>query len=314
MKTDRGLLRMVMLLSVLFVLTTGACGCSRKEPGMFEQAATLFGEGRYEEAEVFFLAALEEENPPAEAVLGHAYNLAALNDNVKALDELIRADMMFTDNSLRIELRRTMLELYAAEKNLPAAARVCEELSRLYGPGESEEYYLLEAAIIRADIARAQKDSSALEENLRKIIGLKTFAQDEYLELYKLFDAPGKREEQLKLADEILGYMTGHSAYISDYGPVLGILLDAAQVAEYTEGAHDSDFYFAAAEVFIGLAEEKQISDSELLKYKIVLDEKKGKLELAYKLLGVYINHCPEDKKALKEQDYLHLRLGIEAP
>ena len=123
--------------------------------------------------------------------------------------------------------------------------------------------------------------------------------------------AAGEKEGRLQLADEIIGYMTGHSSYVSDYRQVLTVVFDAADVASYTERTRSSEDYFTIAEDFIARANESQITENEALKYTVIIAERRGKMEVAYNLLGVYLNHCPDDEYALKEMDYLGNRLGL---
>lgn len=309
MKTDRRLILIAIALSVFCVFT----GCAvRTGPTAFDTACDLFKKGDFEEAEAYFVTALETENYSPVKQLGHAYNLIALGEKEKALDELIDVEDGFKDEAVRTAVRKTILDIYLESENYAGAARVCEELASIVTDADSKDYYTMQMAVIRADMYRNSDEPELLREELYRIIGLKTFAPDEYYELYDMLSDEGCRIEKLRLADEILAYMTGHSSYISDYRPIIGIAFDAAETAEYTDGGYDSNHYFNEAETFIKLARENSLNDNDILKYDVIIAERRGKMNLAYKLLGVYLNHCPDDPAALKELRYLENRLGIE--
>ena len=157
--------------------------------------------------------------------------------------------------------------------------------------------------------SREEGNGDLLENELRTIISLKPYAGDEYLELYSMYINGGERGKRLALADEILAYMKGHASYVSDYRQVIAVAFDAANMA-----VEKSEDYFVIAEEWIAMAENAGFSEEDILKYKVIIAERRGKMELAYKLLGVYLNHCPDDRYAQKELDYLENRLNLAEP
>lgn len=307
MRTGRNTILLMMLLLVSCAFLSGCVA----EEAPFAAAVRLFGEGKYTEAELFYITASESEPDNATIRLGHAYNLIELGKANNALDELISVQDGFADENIRISIRKTIIDLYLAQDNMPGAARVYEELSRITTDPLLEDGYLAQAALIRADIYREKGDIEKLKKELRELITVKTFADSEYYELYSLSMAAGEKAERLALADEIVGYMNGHSSYISDYSGLLSVIFDAAQVASYTEWTKKSEDYFLTAEDLIAKAEGAGITENQALRYKVIIAERRGKTEVAYKLLGVYLNHCPDDEYALKEMDYLGNRLGL---
>ena len=306
MRMDRNICFYIMLLSIFCALLSG---CERQEATAFEIAAQSYADGNYAAAEVYFVEALESEEASDVVRLGHGYNLAALGENTEAIDELLKVQDSFADSETGIAIRRLLLELYLEECNYAGAARVCSELGSMCESRTEREEYELQAAVICADMYRTEGLTGALEEELKNIINLKVYAGDEYLELYEMYIAADLRQQRLKLADEIAVYMTGHSAYIEDFTMVIGVMFDAAEVAGYTEWDYDTDHYFTQAEKFISLAEEAGLSSTDLIRYKIIIAERRGKLELAEELLGVYLNHYPEDEDARKEYLFLADRL-----
>lgn len=310
MKTSRKISFICVLLLVFCVLLT-ACA---NESTALRDAEALYRECRYSEAELFFEQALEENPSDAKLHLAHAYNLLALGENAAAMEEFAGLQDAFDDDKPATAVREAMLEINLAEDNYAGAARICEELADMTGDRVKADGYRLRASIIRAGIYREQEDTLRLREELKNIISLENYAGDAYYELYALSMAEDEREERLKLADEIAAYMTGHSSYVTDYCPIVSVMFDAAKVAGYTEWSRNADDYFKLAEDFISKAEIDGLSMDELLKYKIIIAERQGRMESAYKLLGVYLNHCPDDRDAIKEHDYLEARLGLTEP
>ena len=164
---------------------------------------------------------------------------------------------------------------------------------------------------MRADLYWIKEEWDLWESDERKIIDLKDYAIDEYNAILGMRLTEKGVAEVLSLVDEAMVYLNGHSAYIDDYTDIIPMILKAADYSTRIEWKNDSQYYFDLAENYIKAAEDKGVSDNEILKYKIIVAERKGKMELAYKLLGVYLEHCPEDRMAYKEQKYLENRLGV---
>ena len=166
---------------------------------------------------------------------------------------------------------------------------------------------------MRANLYWEKGEFDRWEEDERKIISMKDCAIDEYCAIYGMRLQEKSVSDVLTLIDEAVIYINGHSAYINDYGEILPMILKGAEFSERVEWEHDARYYFDLAEKYIAAAQDKNTSDNEILKYQIIIAEKKGKMELAYKLLGVYLEHCPDDRMAYKEQKYLENRLGVTA-
>ena len=188
--------------------------------------------------------------------------------------------------------------------------------------GDDELLRFVEAAIdagnediklyrMRANLYWAKEEWDLWEADERKIISMKDYAMDEYSAIYGMRLSRKSVTDVLTLIDEVVVYLNGHSAYIDDYGEILPLILKGAEYSGRVEWEHDGKYYFDLAEKYISAAQDKNISDNEILKYQIIIAEKKGKMELAYKLLGVYLEHCPDDRMAYKEQKYLENRIGF---
>ncbi|MCR5325084.1 MAG: hypothetical protein K6E85_17650 [Lachnospiraceae bacterium] len=307
MKTGRKTFMIYILLPVFCMLINGCA--TQNDP--YALAVDAYSRGEYSVAEPYFLAAVENGDTRLEVRLGHAYNLLQLGNYSDAVNEFLDLEILLENKDDLIALKKAMLSAYLANKNFAGAARVYDELSRLvYDAGEAEDY-TLEACRIRADLYEARQDKENLIEELKKIIEIKKYAGDESIKLYKLRIQDAEPTERLKAVDDYVMYVSGHKIYVEDYIPAITIMFDAADEAGYVEYEHDSEYYFQKAEEFMQLAEERGIAKEELLKFKIVIAERRGKMELAYKLLGVYLNHCPDDQLAVKEKDYLENRIGL---
>lgn len=165
---------------------------------------------------------------------------------------------------------------------------------------------------MRANLYYLKEEWDLWEADERKIIDMKDCAIDEYRAIYGMRLKEKSPRDVLTLIDEMVIYISGHSAYIDNYGTILPMILKAAEYADRVEDwEHDNKYYFDLADQYISAAQDKNVSDNEVLRYQIIIAEKKGKMELAYKLLGVYLEHCPEDRMAYKEQKYLENRIGV---
>lgn len=164
---------------------------------------------------------------------------------------------------------------------------------------------------MRANLYYLKQDWAKWEADERMVISLKDYAFDEYCAIYEVCLKYRDAISALAAIDEILTYMKGHSSYIDSYDSLIALALKGAELAEYNDYTNSPEYYFEKAEQYIAAAEEKNMSNSQVLKYSVIIAEKRGKLELAYKLLGVYLEHCPEDRMAIKERSYLKNRAGV---
>ncbi len=308
MRTGRKTFAVTILLLVFSFLL---CGCE-EAASYYSEAALRYGRAEYEDAESFFISALESGDDAAEVHIGHAYNLLRLQRYPEAVDEFLHVLTDITDKETTLALRKAMLEAYLKDNNLAGAARVCDEIAELLGAGTESGAFFIEAAQIRSDIYSQRNDTEQYRKALVNLIELKDYAGEEYLKLYRLDENNSDYTARLKMADDMIIYSKGHSAYIKDYVPLITVMFDAAQISSYAEYEHDPSYYFSQAEEFMEQASINGCPEEDLLKFKIVMAERQGKMELAYKLLGVYLNHCPEDGFAIKEMRYLKNRVGVE--
>ena len=168
---------------------------------------------------------------------------------------------------------------------------------------------------MRADMYWIKEEWDLWEDDERMIISLKDYALDEYRAIFGMTLERKSVTDVLRMVDEAVVYFDGHSAYADNYTDIIPMVLKGAEYSKRTEWEHDENYYFDLAEKYLTTAQDKNLSDNEVLRYQIIVAEKKGKMELAYKLLGVYLSpdHCPDDRMAYKEQKYLENRIGISA-
>ena len=308
MKTGRSLIISILLLPVFCMLLSGC----EAEDNPYTKAAEAYAQGDYAAAEPYFIAAIESGDNRTEVVTGHAYNLMQLGRYADAISEFLSVQANLTSKSDVGRIKKTMLSAYLAEENYAGAARVCDELARDAADTKEATDYLIQAAEIRADMYESRNETEQLITELEKLIELKEYAGEEYIKIYYLEAQDPDLKKRLKTADDFIMYVTGHSAFVTDYIPVITLLFNAADAAGYSDHEHDREYYYTKAEEFMDLASEQGAGEEVILKFKIAIAERRGKTELAYKLLGVYLNHCPEDEMALKEKEYLENRLGFE--
>ncbi len=281
----------------------------------YSLAADAYTKGDYAAAEPYFMAAVEGGDNRTEVTVAHAYNLMQLERYPDAISEFLSVQSKISSSDDLKKIKKTMLTAYLAENNAAGAARVCDEIARDCNDEKEATEYLIRAAQIRADMYESRNETEQLAGELKKLIELKEYAGEEYIKLYYIETRGSDPKKRLETADDLIMYVTGHSAFITDYVPVINLLFDAADTAGYIEYDHDREYYYAKAEEFMESAEYaagSQTDENIILKFKIALAERRGKTELAYKLLGVYLNHCPEDEMAVKEKEYLENRLGFE--
>jgi len=165
---------------------------------------------------------------------------------------------------------------------------------------------------MRAKLYYDLGDYDSWESDLLQVTKLKEYAFEEYMQIYASLAERRETERMLELADEMLGYIRAHSMYVEDYTDIIAIMFDAADRAAYFENSFGTDYFLDAAEGLVTTAVGMDDSDGKLRKYEIIIAERRGKLELAQKLLGVYLNHFPDDKAAVKEKKYLENRIGVK--
>ena len=359
----------VLCLILVFSILIITSGCEEESNNLYlNDAAKLFKEGNYADAETAFLKAIRKGDKSLTVFSGYAFNQLKLGDleGAKALFELMINQNNTYGNYFDKEpetgdaVRKGLLSIYMEENDFEGAVAILKELGqntsdkkksaeykskaatlafRIYNDsiensvnGEQEgsssvykEDDLIEMItdsiesgnedikmyLMRADLYWNKGEKDLWEADERKIIELKDYAIDEFNAIYGMYLEDKSDKEILKLVDDAEYYLKGHAAYIDDYSEIIPMMLKAADISSHVEWEHDSSYYFDLAENYIKAAEDKNASDNQILKYQIIVAERKGKMELAYKLLGVYLEHCPDDRMAYKEQKYLENRLGI---
>jgi len=312
MRTKSGnSLKILMLL--LFLCVLGGCSSDTD----YEKACDLYEERQFDSAEAYFEAASAQFPEDIDIAIGHGYNLVVLNRNREAtdllapiFDSLVASDDRSPEAMDNIcNLGELLADSYSKLGDHEKESLAYQILEDVSNNAEDIEKYRLENARARAALYKGNKSyreeyRAALEE----ILGLTAFDGESYVELVESYKGTGENETMLTIADEMIIYMRSRSSYIEDFPSVISAILDAAETARYTEYEHDPEFYYGAAEEFITLAGASGITYPQKLRYKIVIAERKHELDVAGRLLGVYINKCPEDAKAVKEKAFIEAR------
>lgn len=308
--------RLVSAAGILIVCLSVCVLCSCGRDDTFTIAAKLYQAGRYDEAEQCFdLLLSDPKNAQAPLVLyAHACNLADKGEEGAAKEELVKlSDDKYKEDMQTYTLAKELLyELLLKEGDEKEAATVCGELAGLVSDRDKRERYTHEALVLEERILR--EDDEHFEEwrkALEKLLMYEAYIPDAHIRLYLSYYSRSMYREMLATADDMAVYMLGRFDYIEDYRPVISVMYDAAKRAEYVEYENNSAHFLELSETFINLAEKKGLSEGEVLKNTIVLNERRGKRETAYALLDVFLNHYPTNSAAIKERNYLKNRLKI---
>lgn len=327
MKTKSSIAVRIVMPLFLCLLICVLTGCKEEEPPVpFDMACVCYNEGRYEDADPWFAAAIDAEPDNMLIHLGYGFNLLKLGRTDDVLDQFIPIfDTLMETREDDATLKRVAVVIFdiCYDKGLYSrAADLCDMMSGLVTDEEEIRYYRLRDAMLRAKRYKGNEEMFfAWIVAVEDVISFKTYALDELCELYTAYAEHNMRAEQLELAKRMDAYMMGHSAYADSFDRLIEILFDSASIAsdmaimaaasENSDDAPDPEYYFAAAEKYVSMSAERNLPDEAILKYKIIMAERRGKFDVAYKLLGVYLNNCPDDEAALKERDYIRVRLGV---
>lgn len=310
MRDSRGLI----LAGILVTLCIFMSGCSNRTS--IDKAARYYSKGNYIEADRLFMEAVREYPNSLTAHLGYGYNLVALNRKDEALAQFTMAyDALVetgSDNERLKEVARVMFDICFEKGYYSQAADLCELMSTLVNDVDEVRYFRLRDAMLRA---QRYKDNEMMYDAwviaIRDIISYKTYAMEEYYELFTSYGYRNMKAEQLALAEEMDVYMTAHAAYADSFEKLIDVMFESAAITQYVESEYDEDHYFELAEKYINISIDRNMPEEDVLKYKIIIAEHRGNFDTAYKLLGVYLNRYPYDAAATKEREYIRVRIGV---
>lgn len=303
------------IISLLLFFALFLSGCTAN--GTFGKAAELYEAGDYKAAEEQFELAIEQDPDNEELRVGHGFNLAMLGRSAEAIDELFpiydsrELSGVSSDKDIEFvyDVGDVLIDLYMEEGNSVNAAYISDRLIDYARSTDEKEKYELKSARAYAEL---YKDNILYEDAYRKalsvIIDLSVYAGEEYEELVNSYRTGGDYKGMLAAADNMIIYMRGRSAHIDNFPSAIGVILDAAEAAGYVEWDKTPQDYYAAAQEFITLAGDKGLTYEQKLRYKIVIAERMRQKDVAIRLLGVYLNHCEDDRKAIKEKLFLENR------
>ncbi|MCR5830076.1 MAG: hypothetical protein K6F93_07015 [Lachnospiraceae bacterium] len=289
-------------------------GCTS---GSFESAAELYAKGEYELAMEAFEKAADENPDDVDVKIGQGFNLAMLGKTREAIDVLypiyegsvLDGPQNEKDVDRIYDLGSILIDLYIEEGSPVNAGYVSDQLIFLARNTDEKEKYQLKSAEIYVELYKDNlKYEAAYRKALTDIINLSIYAGDEYVALVNSYRAGGDYKGMLAAADNMIIYMRGRSAHIDNFPAVIGAILDAAEVSGYDEYEKKPQDYYAAAQEFITLAGDKGLTYEQKLRYRIVIAERMHQNDVAIRLLGVYLNHCKDDEKAIKEKAFLEDR------
>ncbi|MCR5432188.1 MAG: hypothetical protein K6E95_06495 [Lachnospiraceae bacterium] len=302
----------VKLISLLLFFALVLTGCNKSS--LFDKAAALYEKGEYLSADIEFEDAIREDPDNVDLRVGYGFNLAMLGKKAEAADVLdpIFESSILEEGSGDLDVRSlfdigdALADIYLDIGKPSDAENIYDRLFFFAQSAEEKDKYKLKSAEIRAEL---YKDSSQQEQVYRtaltEIIDLSVYAGDEYVALVDSYRTSGDYEGMLAAADNMIIYMRGRSAHIDNYPSAISTILDAAEAAGFTEHDKTSDDYYDAAKEFITRAGDKGLTYEQKLRYRIVIAERMHQTDVAIRLLGVYLNHRPDDVKAVKEREFL---------
>ncbi len=303
------------LISLLLFFALILTGCTRE--GTFDKAAQLYHEGNYKEAKKHFEQAIEEEPDDVDLRVGYGFCLAMLGKSREAVDvlypiydcKLLEGLSNESDVNFLYDIGDALADLYMETGNPVNAGYISDELISLARNTDEKEKYMLKSAKIYVEL---YKDNFQYEDAYRRalseIIDLSIYAGDEYVALVNSYRTGGDYKGMLAAADNMIIYMRGRSAHIDNFPSAISTILDAAEVAGYADVGRTPEEYYSAAQEFISLAGDKGLTYEQKLRYRIVIAERMHQNDVAIRLLGVYLNHRPDDQKAIKEKAFLENR------
>ncbi|MBO4498237.1 MAG: tetratricopeptide repeat protein [Lachnospiraceae bacterium] len=303
----------IMMLLLFFSLFLTGCVTE----GSFDKAAKLYESGDYKAAEEQFELAIEKDPDNVDLRVGHGFNLAMLGRSREAIDELnpiyeskfLDGFVSESDIDFVCDLGDVLVDLYMEEGEPVNAALISDELIYLAHTADEKEKYRLKSAKVYVNL---YKDNIEFEDVYRRalsdIIDLSVYAGNEYVALVNSYRSSGDYKGMLAAADNMIIYMRGRSAHIDNFPSAIGVILDTAEAATYAGSDRTPEDYYDAAQEFITLAGDKGLTYEQKLRYKIVIAERMRQTDVAIRLLGVYLNHCKDDRKAIKEKAFLENR------
>lgn len=260
-------------------------GCDRRSS--YSLGCEAYERGEYYAAEGHFLDALANGEPRSVYYIAYAYTLAASNDYegcmgvVNTLLEENEAGLLMTDDEKK---ESCYLLAYSAEK---------------LGKYEEAVEYYQEMKYLETD--------AAVQQNIDSVI---------FLCYQRIFEELMQEENKEGLAEyynKITSYASLHTELMSSdaYASLAGMSLYMYDLEDDADSG-DTDF-LGLAEEYIATARRFPEPDSrQLERYEIIIAERRGKADVAYKLLEVYASHFPDDESVLLEQEFLKDRLRGE--
>ncbi|MBP5158997.1 MAG: hypothetical protein ILP10_01710 [Lachnospiraceae bacterium] len=266
----------------LIAVMAAALLVSCKGKSELDTAMELYGSSDYEGALPHFEAAVSEEGAKPFAALYYCFDLHILSRYGECRDE--------------------------AQKIVSA-----ESFEEMSSKEKRDAFFLLASSSYRLGDYRAAIDNyremklltsdPAVRDNIDQCV-LRSFtelfaneAENGSTELASVYDefASYTKECDKALCGAVYEFMAGMSIYMYDSLP---------------EGRNREDSYLDRAEEYVGLAKRYEDSlEKNLLRYDVIIAERRGKTEVAYKLLDVFLTHFPDDESASLERSFLEDRM-----
>lgn len=267
---------------ILCVFALALAGCKGKSE--FTKGMEFYELSDFEQADVCFSKALNEENVKPEAVLAYGFNKVCLSQYEECCDRILP---LFENGQIKdteTEKKQDMFFLLAYS------------YYKLKDYRQSVNFYKELKLITNEPDVRDNIDCCILEAYKRLCYG----------ELEDIGQAALDYEDMCtyilqcdkSLSGSLFEFMTGMSIYMYDNS---------------TEPDRTDKAYLDRAEDYLSRADRYEDGvKRNLEKYGIIIAERRGKTDVAYKLLDVFLAHYPDDEGAANEQLFLLNRMGGE--
>lgn len=265
---------LIVLAAVVFA------ACAGKSE--LDTAMEMYGQSDFEGALPHFEAALAEEDAKPFYALYYCFDLLILSrfDECRAEAQKVVSAEGFDDLSAK-ERRDAFFLIAQSSYRLgdhKGAIEAYREMKLLTSDPSARDN--IDQCVLRcyAELFAAKKDEGG--EDLAAIY-------DDY--------AAYTKECDKALSGAVYEFLAGMSVYMYD---------------ELPEGRNREDSYLDRAQEFVELAKRYDDSlEKNLLSLDVIIAERRGKTEVAVKLLDVLLTHFPDDASAALEQSFLKDRM-----
>lgn len=268
-----------LLLSMLIALSMTACSGGSE----YSKAMDAYKDSDYETARVHFEKAMLEKEVEPGCIVAYGFDLVMLGE----YEECINVVSRLTTGGDLYKLTETLIR--------DAYCVMAYAAFKMADYGSAIDYYKETKLVTDDPDARDNIDSCILESYMRLFVqkmdekpAMKALVMDE------LVDYVGSCDRAL--SGRVYQFLAGMCIYMNDELP--------------EQMSADRDLLSMAEEYVSQAYKYDDVTVRDLEKYSIIIAERRGKADVAYKLLDVFVMHFPDEESAVTEQAFLMNRMG----